>query len=84
MLTNISSETLSRMATAVPDALTVKEAAKLMGKTEQFIRIGLQRNILPFGWAVPMGKEWSYFISRAKFEEFTGIRLANSETEVKG
>lgn len=71
---NISTDIVSRMASAVPDALSVKDAAKLMGKTEQFVRIGLQRNILPFGWAVPMGKEWSYFISRSKFEEFTGIK----------
>lgn len=28
--------------------MTVKEAAKLLGKSEQFVRIGLQRGILPF------------------------------------
>lgn len=46
-----------------------------MGKSEMFIRIGLQRNILPFGYAVKTGKErWSYFISREKFREATGIK----------
>lgn len=74
MLSNISEETIERMETAMPDALSVKDAAKLMGKTEQFVRIGLQRNILPFGWAVPMGKQWSYFISKVKFEQYTGIK----------
>lgn len=55
------------------DTLTVKQAADLMGKTEQFVRIGLQRGILPFGWAVKITSQWSYFISRRKFEECTGI-----------
>ena len=57
------------------DTLTVKDAAKLMNKTEQFVRIGLQRGILPFGWAVNMGKQWSYFISKSKFEQATGIKV---------
>lgn len=57
------------------EKLTVQEAARLMGKSEMFIRIGLQRNILPFGYAVKTGKErWSYFISREKFQEATGIK----------
>ena len=56
------------------DTLTVKQAAELMGKTEQFVRIGLQRSVFPFGWAVMMGRQWSYFISRSKFEEYTGIK----------
>lgn len=46
-----------------------------MGKSQDFIRIGLQRNILPFGYAVKTGKErYSYFISREKFTETTGIK----------
>ena len=57
------------------NGMTVQEAAQLMGKTQSFIRIGLQRNILPFGYAVKTGKErYSYFISREKFTESTGIK----------
>lgn len=56
-------------------SMTVQEAARLMGKSQDFIRIGLQRNILPFGFAVKTGKaRYSYFISRDKFIEATGIR----------
>jgi hypothetical protein len=56
-------------------SMTVQEAAMLMGKSQDFIRIGLQRNILPFGFAVKTGKErYSYFISREKFTEATGIK----------
>mgnify|MGYP000860020790 CR=1 FL=1 len=31
--------------------VTVKRAAEILGKSQQFVRIGLQRNILPFGLA---------------------------------
>ena len=57
-------------------SMTVQEAAELMKKSPTFIRIGLQRNILPFGYAVKTGKErYSYFISREKFTEATGIKF---------
>ncbi len=60
--------------------LTVKEAAKLMGKTEQFVRIGLQRELLPIGNAVlnPGGK-YSYYISPELFEKYTGIKVQKKE-----
>ena len=58
------------------NAMSVQEAAKLMGKSQDFIRVGLQRNILPFGYAVKVGKQrYSYFISRDKFAEATGIKI---------
>ena len=66
---------VKKMSEPNKEKLTVQEAARLMGKSEMFIRIGLQRNILPFGYAVKTGKErWSYFISREKFREATGIK----------
>lgn len=56
-------------------SMTVLEASRLMGKSQSFIRIGLQRNILPFGFAVKTGKDrYSYFISKEKFTEATGIK----------
>ena len=56
-------------------SMTVQEASRLMGKSQSFIRIGLQRNILPFGFAVKTGKDrYSYFISKEKFTESTGIK----------
>ena len=55
--------------------LTVKEAAELMNCTQQFIRVGLQRNICTFGYAIKTSTRWSYYISRQKFEEVTGIKV---------
>lgn len=52
--------------------IRVSEAAKLMGKSEQFIRIGLQRNILPFGFAIQMSTKWTYHISPKLLEEYVG------------
>ena len=40
--------------------ISVKEAARCMGKSDQFVRIGLQRGLLPFGNAVPgTGNNWN-------------------------
>ncbi len=55
--------------------LPVSVAAKLMGKPEQFIRLGLQRGVFPFGYAVNMGKQWSYFISPVQFCKATGFDI---------
>lgn len=53
--------------------LSVEFAAKALGKSEQFIRVSLQRGAAPFGFAVmmPSGK-WCYHISPKKFFEYWG------------
>ena len=53
--------------------LKVSEAAKIMGKSQQFIRLGLQHGILPFGSAVKTSSKWTYYISPVKFYEYIGI-----------
>lgn len=55
--------------------VTVKEAASRLGKSEQFVRIGLQRGLLPFGVAVKMSSKWTYHISPKKLEEYIGEDL---------
>jgi hypothetical protein len=52
--------------------MKIKEAAELMGKSQQFVRIGLQRGLLPFGTAVKMSSKWTYYISPKKFYEYVG------------
>lgn len=59
--------------------ISVKEAAELMGASEQFVRIGLQRKELDFGYAVQTSENrWTYFISVPKFEEKTGIIVSEN------
>lgn len=52
--------------------LKVNECAKSLGKSPQFVRIGLQRGILPFGYAIKMSSVWTYHISEAKVHEYLG------------
>lgn len=55
--------------------LTIKETAKLLGKSEMFVRIGIQRGILPFGTAIllPGRKKYSYHIPKASVYEYLGL-----------
>lgn len=54
--------------------LPVEQAARLMGVGKQFIRVGLQKGILPFGYAVKLSaNRFTYYISPKKFTEHTGI-----------
>lgn len=56
--------------------ITVKRAAELMGVSAQYIRVGLQKEVLPFGCALKVGGDnYSYYISPAKFSEYTGIGI---------
>lgn len=49
------------------------------GKTDQFVRIGLQRGLLPFGNAVPgTGACWNYYINPTKFRDYVGADQFNS------
>mgnify|MGYP000267639369 CR=1 FL=1 len=53
--------------------MSVKECAELLGKTEQWVRVGLQRGRLPFGYAVKISTRWSYHISRHQVYQYLGI-----------
>lgn len=61
------------------DRVKVSEAAKLMGVSEQFIRIGLQRQTLPIGHAVKM-RQWCYYISRPMLEAYVGKKIPPAAT----
>lgn len=52
--------------------LPIKDAARLMGKSPDWVRQGLRDRVFPFGYAVK-NKQWSYYISSVKFTEYTGI-----------
>lgn len=59
--------------------ITVKDAARCLGKSDQFVRIGLQRGLLPFGNAVPgTGENWNYYINPSKFRDYVGAEAFNS------
>lgn len=53
----------------------ITTAAKVMGKDQQFIRVGLVRGLLPFGTAYKTDEDsgrYTYYISPKLFWEYTG------------
>ena len=56
--------------------ITIKDASNILEKSPQFVRIGLQRGILPIGTAVKM-KRWVYHISEKKLIEYIGLEQLN-------
>jgi transcriptional regulator with XRE-family HTH domain len=52
--------------------VSVDEAAKRLGKSRDFIRVGLQKGILPFGVAVQLSSKYSYHISPKLLDEYIG------------
>lgn len=70
-------------------SLSVKTVAKLMGKSEQYVRIGLQRKLLPFGTAMIVGvhgrgKRYSYHIPAGAFADYMGISYEQLNKELEG
>lgn len=55
--------------------ISTKKTARLLGASEQYVRIGLQQGTLKFGTAVKMSGRWTYVITKPKFEEITGIKV---------
>lgn len=54
--------------------ITIEEASKLMHKSPQFIRVGLQNNKFPWGTAVRVSKRWNYIIYPDLFYQYMGIK----------
>ncbi|MBQ7448165.1 MAG: hypothetical protein IJV59_09525 [Eubacterium sp.] len=63
--------------------ITVAAAAAIMGCSEQFIRIGLQRGQLDIGDAVQMSNRWTYNIAPAKLAARQGMTVQELEREIK-
>lgn len=47
-------------------------AAKILGKSDQFVRTALQVGTAPFGFAAMKRTKWSYHISPSKLKEYVG------------
>lgn len=50
--------------------ISVADAAEMMGVSRQFVRVGLQKGVLEFGYAVKMSNRYTYHISPEKFNEY--------------
>lgn len=63
--------------------IKVEKAAQIMGKSQQFVRIGLQRGLLPFGTAIKMSSMWTYHISPKLFYDYVGSEFKEQGEENK-
>lgn len=53
-------------------------AARCPGKSNRFVRVGLQRGSLPFGNVVPgMGDKFNYYIKPIRFQDYVGMERFN-------
>lgn len=52
--------------------ITIDQAARRMGVSKDFVRIGIQRGQLPFGVAVKMSSVYTYYINPKQFLEYIG------------
>ena len=50
--------------------MNVREAAKILKMSPEFVRMGLQTQRLPIGTAVKMSSKWTYHISEKKLYEY--------------
>ena len=68
------------MVRKVPTAI----AARVLGKSEDFIRFGLQQQVFDFGRAVKTRENrWSYHISPKGLAEYSGFPLMRIEQMVE-
>lgn len=66
--------------------VSVARAAELMNKGQQFVRIALQRGLVPFGFAVKLQGEdsrYDYYINPKQFCEYLGITEQELTERVK-
>lgn len=65
------------------ESMKVEEVAQVLHKSKQFVRIGLQRGLLPFGTAqqMPGSKKYTYYISKTKFYAFLGKEKQTNNEE---
>ncbi len=67
---------MSEQAAKYGNRMKTKEAAKIMGVSEQFIRIGLRQGILPFGVAIKLrtkkreSEVHTYYINPKQFFDY--------------
>ena len=63
--------------------IKVTEAEALLHVSDQFVRIGMQRGILPIGTALKMSTKWTYQISEKLLAEYSGADVAAELEQIR-
>lgn len=64
--------------------IKVTEAAAILCVSDQFVRIGLQRGILPIGTALKMSTKWTYQISPKLLADYSGADVGAELAKIRG
>lgn len=59
--------------------ISTEQAAKIIGATPEYVRLGLQQGRLPIGSAVKHLTRWTYNISPKLLEEYSGVKLRGEQ-----
>lgn len=59
------------------------KAAKLLNKSQEFIRISLQQGTAPFGFAAKKKTKWSYHISPKRLKDYIGKYEERNEEDAE-
>lgn len=63
---------------------SVEQAAKIMGVSPMFLRLGLRRGEFPFGVAIKFEKQWRYYINPERFRRWMAGEDMGPASEVSG
>lgn len=63
--------------------ITTAEAAIILDKSPQFVRIAMQRGVLPIGIATKMSSIYCYYISPKLLEEFSGLDIKEELNKIR-
>lgn len=63
--------------------IKVTEAAAVLRVSDQFVRIGLQRGILPIGTAIKMSSKWTYQISPKLLADYSGADIGKELERIR-
>lgn len=64
--------------------ITTVEAALILDKSPQFVRVAMQRGVLPIGIVTKMSSVYCYYISPKMLEEFTGLDVKEELRKIRG
>ncbi|MCD7830701.1 MAG: helix-turn-helix domain-containing protein [Firmicutes bacterium] len=70
---------VSRNGKIASNSMSVETAAKLMGKSVEFVKRGLRDGVFPWGYAVKMSRDWNYWINPRQFERIEGIKVLTED-----
>lgn len=65
-------EYLEQQQKEQPKYMTIEQASKLIGRSPQWVRIAMQRNIINIGVCVKNGEKWDYYINPTLLYKFIG------------